>query len=73
MLKRMFVGVPPGSYDRLLDFSTATTGTTFFVPTAAVLDQLAEPPQDGQQAQHDGAGAESQHPSRGIGSLRDAP
>ena len=22
MLKQMFVGVPPGSYDRLLDFST---------------------------------------------------
>ena len=26
MLERMFVGVPPGSYDRLLDFSTAITG-----------------------------------------------
>ena len=34
MLERMFVGAPPGSYDRLLDFSTAITGTTFFVPTA---------------------------------------
>ncbi len=40
MLKRMFVGVPPGSYDRLLDFSTAKTGTTFFVPTATMLDEL---------------------------------
>ena len=73
MLKRMFVGVPPGSYDRLLDFSTATTGTTFFAPTAAMLDQLAEPPQDGQQAGDDGDGAESHHPSLGIGSLRDTP
>jgi len=44
MLARMFVGVPAGSYDRLLDFSTAITGTTFFVPTAAMLDTLAEPP-----------------------------
>jgi porphyrinogen peroxidase len=44
MLKRMFVGVPPGAYDRLLDFSTAITGTTFFVPTARMLEQLAEPP-----------------------------
>jgi putative iron-dependent peroxidase len=40
MLHRMFVGVPPGSYDRLLDFSTAITGTTFFVPTAAMLEAL---------------------------------
>ncbi len=40
MLKRMFVGVPPGSYDRLLDFSSAKTGTTFFVPTATMLDEL---------------------------------
>ena len=41
MLGRMFVGVPPGSYDRLLDFSTAVTGATFFVPTAGMLEQLA--------------------------------
>ena len=41
MLERMFVGAPPGSYDRLLDFSTAITGTTFFVPTATLLDDLA--------------------------------
>ena len=39
----MFAGVPAGAYDRLLDFSTAVTGTTFFVPTAAMLEQLAQP------------------------------
>ena len=39
MLERMFVGVPPGAYDRLLDFSTAITGTTFFVPTARMLEE----------------------------------
>ena len=44
MLERMFVGVPAGAYDRLLDFSTAITGTTFFVPTAALLDRLAQEP-----------------------------
>jgi putative iron-dependent peroxidase len=44
MLERMFVGEPAGSYDRLLDFSTAVTGSTFFVPTNAMLDRLAEPP-----------------------------
>ena len=42
MLARMFVGVPAGSYDRLLDFSTAVTGATFFVPTLAMLEALAD-------------------------------
>jgi putative iron-dependent peroxidase len=42
MLARMFVGVPAGSYDRLLDFSTAVTGATFFVPTLARLEALAD-------------------------------
>ena len=32
MLRNMFVGKPPGNHDRLLDFSTAVTGTLFFVP-----------------------------------------
>jgi putative iron-dependent peroxidase len=43
MIERMFVGVPAGSYDRLLDFSTAVTGTTFFAPTPAMLETLAQP------------------------------
>ena len=50
MLERMFVGAPPGAYDRLLDFSTAITGTTFFVPTAAMLDTLAQAPSDATSA-----------------------
>ena len=73
MLERMFVGVPPGAYDRLLDFSTAMTGTTFFVPTAAMLDALAEPPSEPAPATADTAGAESPAAapaSLGIGSLR---
>jgi porphyrinogen peroxidase len=44
MLERMFAGEPAGAYDRLLDFSTAITGTTFFVPTAAMLETLAQAP-----------------------------
>lgn len=40
MLRRMFVGEPFGSYDRILDFSTAATGTTFFVPSADLLETL---------------------------------
>ena len=38
MLQRMFLGDPPGNYDRILDFSTAVTGRLFFVPTADFLD-----------------------------------
>lgn len=41
MLRRMFVGDPEGEYDRILDFSTPVTGTTFFVPTNAMLGDLA--------------------------------
>ena len=37
MLVNMFVGRPPGNYDRLLDFSKAVTGTLFFVPSATFL------------------------------------
>jgi putative iron-dependent peroxidase len=41
MLERMFVGDPVGSHDRILDFSRAVTGTTFFVPTRGFLEGLA--------------------------------
>jgi putative iron-dependent peroxidase len=37
MLQNMFVGDPPGNYDRLLDFSRAVTGSLFFVPPATFL------------------------------------
>ena len=40
MLQNMFVGNPPGNYDRLLDFSTAVTGSLFFVPSATFLDSI---------------------------------
>ena len=42
MIENMFVGRPPGNYDRLLDFSRAVTGTLFFVPTASFLDAVAD-------------------------------
>ena len=41
MLVNMFVGRPPGNYDRLLDFSRAVTGTLFFVPSATFLESVA--------------------------------
>jgi porphyrinogen peroxidase len=40
MLNNMFVGNPPGNYDRLLDVSHPVTGTLFFVPTASFLDNV---------------------------------
>lgn len=40
MLQNMFVGRPPGNYDRLLDVSRATTGTLFFVPSLTFLDTV---------------------------------
>lgn len=58
MLRNMFIGDPPGNYDRILDFSTVLTGNLFFVPTE---DFLAGPPAQ-PPAPADG--------SLGIGSLK---
>ncbi|HTH53326.1 MAG TPA: Dyp-type peroxidase [Edaphobacter sp.] len=41
MLQNMFVGNPPGNYDRLLDFSHAVTGSLFFVPSASFLEDVS--------------------------------
>lgn len=41
MLTNMFIGNPPGNYDRILDFSTAQTGTLFFVPSVDMLDDFS--------------------------------
>jgi porphyrinogen peroxidase len=40
MIENMFVGRPPGNYDRLLDFSRAVTGSLFFVPSASFLEAV---------------------------------
>lgn len=42
MLENMFIGRPPGNYDRLLDFSRAVTGSLFFAPSATFLENLGE-------------------------------
>jgi porphyrinogen peroxidase len=42
MLINMFVGRPPGNYDRLLDFSRALTGSLFFAPAATFLENVAD-------------------------------
>ena len=77
MLENMFIGVPPGNYDRLLDFSRAVTGTLFFVPSADFLDAVTPEgaPAPGEAAPDQPAQPEPTQPSRrdgslGIGSLR---
>jgi putative iron-dependent peroxidase len=42
MIENMFVGRPPGNYDRLLDFSRAVTGNLFFAPSVDFLDSQTE-------------------------------
>ena len=42
MLESMFIGNPVGNTDRLLDFSTAVTGTLFFAPSYDLLGELGE-------------------------------
>jgi putative iron-dependent peroxidase len=43
MLQNMFLGSPPATHDRILDFSIAVTGTLFFVPTVDFLDDPPDP------------------------------
>ena len=51
MLRRMFLGEPYGTYDRILDFSTPLTGSLFYVPTADFLDDLPSAQDPGQVGQ----------------------
>jgi porphyrinogen peroxidase len=75
MLQNMFVGRPPGNYDRLLDVSTALTGTLFFVPSGPLLESLAEAGSGPDQGADDSApvtappGGQGQPARRGDGSL----
>jgi putative iron-dependent peroxidase len=72
MLRNMFIGDPPGNTDRILDFSTAATGTMFFTPTADFLDD--PPPLPGAAAEADELTAAPPAPSYAgslsIGSLK---
>ncbi|MFC4603564.1 Dyp-type peroxidase [Rhodococcus kronopolitis] len=45
MLENMFLGSPLGNHDRLLDFSTAVSGSLYFVPSADFLDALPAAPE----------------------------
>ena len=72
MIENMFIGRPPGNYDRLLDFSRAVTGNLFFAPTVTFLDAVGD-----NQPTDAAAPVESAQPatrksdgSLGIGSLK---
>jgi len=70
MLQNMFVGAPSGNHDRILDFSTATTGNLFFVPTADFLDDPSGVIPDAAASSGAAEPATSADDSLGIGSLR---
>jgi putative iron-dependent peroxidase len=75
MLENMFIGRPPGNYDRLLDFSRAVTGCLFFVPSATFLDEVTpeEPASDPVPAPpvaKPGPVTRASDGSLGIGSLK---
>ena len=76
MLVNMFIGSPEGNYDRLLDFSRAVTGNLFFVPSAPLLESLADGPEP-EAAAAAGPAAPLVRPgpagSLNIGSLKGAP
>src|SRR6185437_15049433 len=75
MLVNMFIGNPPGNTDRILDFSTAVTGSLFFAPSADFFDDLPDPPgalpdPPGALPDPPGAAAPEAPGSLGIGSLK---
>ncbi|WP_432344448.1 Dyp-type peroxidase [Shinella yambaruensis] len=70
MLENMFIGRPPGNYDRLLDFSRAVTGTLFFIPSASFLDAVLPDGVAAPEAAADPPPSRRGDGSLGIGSLR---
>ena len=77
MLENMFIGRPPGNYDRILDFSRAITGSLFFVPAATFLDNVTDDEPAASNADAPQPPAEPAPPagrendgSLGIGSLK---
>jgi porphyrinogen peroxidase len=75
MLRNMFIGDPPGNTDRILDFSTAITGTMFFTPAADFLDDPPPLPDsaDVEEPSAAPASAPASEGSLSIGSLKGQP
>lgn len=79
MLENMFIGRPPGNYDRLLDFSKPVTGGLFFAPSATFLEDVGEEPPAAEAiatpfvASDQPSASSGRDTSLGIGSLRGEP
>jgi putative iron-dependent peroxidase len=79
MLENMVVGRPPGTYDRLLDFTHPVTGSLFFAPSLDVLAALAADEATPSDAPASPPSAVSAPPARrgdgslNIGSLKGTP
>ncbi len=74
MLENMFVGRPPGNYDRILDFSRAVTGNLFFAPSATFLENvIVDPPEAAAAVDLPQPTRSMRDGSLGIGSLRERP
>jgi porphyrinogen peroxidase len=75
MLDNMFIGRPPGNYDRILDFSRAVTGNLFFVPSATFLENVADQTDESRSNEEQPVVAEpapaSAEPSSSIPPVRD--
>jgi porphyrinogen peroxidase len=70
MLTNMFIGNPPGNYDRILDFSRAVTGSLFFVPNSDFLDDPPSPDSDVSEGSPSVSAGSEADASLGIGSLK---
>jgi porphyrinogen peroxidase len=73
MLTHMFLGDPPGTTDRILDFSTALTGCLFFAPPLEMLDDITSLGDQAAPAAASPPAPEAGDGSLSIGSLRDQP
>ena len=76
MLDNMFLGDPPGNYDRLLDFSTPVTGSLFFCPTVTFLDGVTSegaPAAEPEPESSETPGPEPTPPRRSDGTLNIGP
>jgi putative iron-dependent peroxidase len=73
MLNNMFIGDPPGNTDRILDFSTAVTGSMFFTPAADFLEDPPPMPDTDQPPTVTDVTSDPPAGSLAIGSLKGQP
>ncbi|MFC9996154.1 Dyp-type peroxidase [Nocardia sp. NPDC127526] len=70
MLERMFLGSDEAAYDRILDFSTAVTGTLFFTPPEGFFDALPDAPAAAEVRESPATNGVVTSGSLGIGTLK---